>query len=113
MGSIPDAMWLSGNRVAIGNIPTGENIPAGALRAVLRGICIYLVDSMGSDILGGVIPGWIGGCGMASLSKVLSNHLYNWKDCLDKSGVVGTILMDLSMAFDCLTHDLITVKLQT
>ena len=50
---------------------------------------------------------------MASLSKVLSNHLYNWKDCLDKSGVVGTILMDLSMAFDCLTHDLITVKLQT
>ena len=60
MGSIPDAMWLNGNRVAIGNIPTGENIPAGALGAVLGGICIYLVDCMGSDILGGVIPGGLG-----------------------------------------------------
>ena len=37
----------------------------------------------------------------------LSNLLFNWQDCLDKSGVVGTILMDLSKVFDCLPYDLI------
>ena len=41
----------------------------------------------------------------------LSNLLFNWQICFDKSGVVGTILMDLSKAFDCLPHDLIIAKL--
>ena len=41
----------------------------------------------------------------------LSNLLFNWQSCLDKSGVVGTILMDLSKALDCLLHDLIIGKL--
>ena len=41
----------------------------------------------------------------------LSNLLFNWQNCLDKSGVVGTILMNLSKAFDCLSHDLIIAKL--
>ena len=31
--------------------------------------------------------------------------------CLDISGVVGTIHMDLSKALDCLTHELILAKL--
>ena len=31
--------------------------------------------------------------------------------CLDNSGVFGTILMDLSKAFDCLPHEIILVKL--
>ena len=41
----------------------------------------------------------------------LSNPLFNWQNGLDKSGVVGTILMDVSKAFGCLSHDLIIPKL--
>ena len=37
--------------------------------------------------------------------------LSHWHQCLDKSGVVGTILMDLSKAFDILDHNLLLAKL--
>ena len=53
-------------------------------------------------------------CGFHSrycTQHALSNLLLNWQNCLDKSRVVGTILMDLSKAFDCLPHDLIIAKL--
>ena len=33
-----------------------------------------------------------------------------WQEELDKSGFVGTILMYLSKAYDCLTHDLLVAK---
>ena len=35
----------------------------------------------------------------------------DWKKDLDKQQYVGAVLMDLSKAFDCLPHDLITAKL--
>ena len=46
-----------------------------------------------------------------STQHALSELLFNWQNCLDKSGVAGTILMDLPKAFDCLHRDLIIVKL--
>ena len=33
------------------------------------------------------------------------------KNSLDKKGVVGAVLMDLSKAFDCIDHELLTAKL--
>ena len=35
----------------------------------------------------------------------------DWKKDLDKQQYVGAVLMDLSKAFDCLSHDLILAKL--
>ena len=46
-----------------------------------------------------------------SAQHALSDLLFNWQNWLDKSGVIGTILMDLSKACDWLPHDLIIAKL--
>ena len=43
----------------------------------------------------------------------LINLLQKWQKCLDASdGIVGTLLMDLSKAYDCAKHDLIIAKLE-
>ena len=46
-----------------------------------------------------------------STQHALLNLLKNWQKFLDKSGVIGTVLMDLSKAYDCLPHDLLIAKL--
>ena len=46
-----------------------------------------------------------------STQHALLNLINKWHSCLDNSEVVGTILMDLSKAFDCLPHELILAKL--
>ena len=46
-----------------------------------------------------------------STQHALLNLINKWYSCLDNSGVVGTILMDLSKAFDWLPHELILAKL--
>ena len=40
----------------------------------------------------------------------LFNLVQNWQKCLDNSGSVGTILMDLSKAYDCVPYDLLKAK---
>ena len=38
--------------------------------------------------------------------------IQKWQAELDSGGYVGTILMDLSKAYDCLSHDLLIAKLE-
>ena len=53
-------------------------------------------------------------CGFRSryiTQHALLNLINKWHSCLDNSGVVDTILMDLSKAFGCLLHELVLSKL--
>ena len=47
-----------------------------------------------------------------STQHALFRLLQKWQKELDSSGIVGTILMDLSKVYDCLPHDLVIAKLE-
>ena len=44
------------------------------------------------------------------MCKIYERVVRKWSRCLDACGKVGTILMDLSEACDCLPHDLLNAK---
>ena len=46
-----------------------------------------------------------------SSNHVLLRLIENWKKSLDNKNFVDTVLMDLSKAFDCISHDLLVAKL--
>ena len=47
-----------------------------------------------------------------STQHALFKLLQQWQNELDNSGLVGTILMDLSKVYGCLPHDLIIAKFE-
>ena len=53
-----------------------------------------------------------GFCKAHSTQHSLFRFLQKWQKELDSGGFIGTILMDLSKAYDCLPHDLLIAKLE-
>ena len=67
-------------------------------------ISSYFYDQL-SKVLCGFREGF-------STQHALIRLIQKWRQCLGTSGIVGTILMDLSKAYDCLPHDLLSAKLE-
>ena len=78
-----------------------------------------------SKIFERILKGQMGGFFKPTLSSILSSFregystqhslvrvIEAWRRSLDLSGIVGTILMDLSEAYDCIPHDLLIVKFE-
>ena len=47
-----------------------------------------------------------------STQTSLIRLLQRWQHCLDQKGVIGTVLIDLSKAYDCIQHNLLIAKLK-
>ena len=47
-----------------------------------------------------------------SKQHALFKLLQSWQQVLDNRGFIGTILMDLSKAYDCISHNLLIANLE-
>ena len=48
-----------------------------------------------------------------SCNHVPARHIENWKRALDENFQISIVLVDLSKAFDCISHDLLIAQLYT
>ena len=90
-----------GNFSSISVLPAASKIYERLLKDQ---ICPYFQDKL-SDILCRFREGY-------NTQHALIRLIEQWRKCLDASGIVGTVLMDLSKAYDCLPHDLLIAKLE-
>ena len=67
------------------------------------------MDKFFKPILSNLLSGFREGY---STQHSLVRVIEAWRKSLDSSGIVGTILMDLSKAYDCLSHELLIAKLE-
>ena len=96
-----DDSTFKGNFRPISVLPAVSKIYERILK---EQISSYICDRL-SNILCGFREGY-------STQHALIRLIEKWRQCLDASGIVGTILMDLSKAYDCLPHDLLIAKLE-
>ena len=90
-----DDSTFKGNFRPISVLPAVSKIYERILK---EQISSYFYNKL-SEILCGFREGF-------STQHALIRLIEKWRQCLDVSGIVGTILMDLSKAYDCLPHDL-------
>ena len=89
-----------GNYRPISNLPTISKV----FERIIYDQMYSFFQNLFSFFLGGFRKGF-------SVQHSLARLLKKWQDCLDKKGVIGTVLIDLSKAFDCIQHDLLIAKL--
>ena len=79
-----------------------------ALSKVFERILFDQIDTHFSKIFSPFLCGFRSG---HSTQHAILNLLLKWQKCLDEKGIVGAVLMDLSKAYDCLSHELLIAKL--
>ena len=50
---------------------------------------------------------------MYGTQYVIIRLVEEWQEQIDHNKIVGTVLLDLSKAFDCIPHDFLIAKLNT
>ena len=89
-----------GNYRPISNLPTISKV----FERIIFDQMYSFFENLFSIFLGGFRKGF-------SVQHSLARLLKKWQACLDKKGVIGTVLIDLSKAYDCIQHDLLIAKL--
>ena len=89
-----------------------SSVPGKHLKCVICGKTQYNNKTAKYNNFNHILSKWqCGFCKGFSTQHCLLVMIENWRKCLDKWGISGAILTDLSKAFDCILHDLLIAKL--